>query len=63
MLHRLTHGMTCKEATRFVSRMQDEPLSLWVRVRLRLHLLVCAACSRFERQMRLLRLAMRRYRE
>jgi hypothetical protein len=63
VLHKLTHGMTCKEATRIVSQMQDRPLSFWERARLRLHLLVCAACSRFERQMRLLRLAMRRYRE
>ena len=63
VLHRLTHGVTCKEATQLVSKMQDQGLSLGERLRLRLHLLICAACARFERQMRLLRVAMRKYRE
>lgn len=63
MFHRLTHAMSCKEATRHISQMQDRPLSLRERVLLRLHLLVCVACSRFERQVRLLRMAMRKYRE
>jgi len=63
VFHKLTHGVTCKEATQLVSKMLDRPLSFGQRVRLRLHLLVCAACSRFERQMRMLRLAMRKYRE
>jgi hypothetical protein len=63
VLHKLTHAMTCKEATQLVSKMQDQPLSFGERVKLRLHLLVCAACSHFERQMQMLHAAMRKYRE
>jgi hypothetical protein len=55
--------VTCKEATQLVSKMQDQRLSLGERLKLRLHLLICVACARFERQMRLLRVAMRKYRE
>ena len=35
----------------------------WQRIKLRLHLAVCDGCTRFERQMRFLRAAMRTYRE
>ncbi|HEX9301805.1 MAG TPA: zf-HC2 domain-containing protein [Casimicrobiaceae bacterium] len=50
----------CKEATRLISRELDGPLPLGRRVRLRLHLLWCDACRRFERQAAYLRIAMRR---
>jgi hypothetical protein len=63
MLRRLTHMLSCREVTRLVSRMQDEPASLADRFRLRVHLLVCDACSRFVRQMDVLRAATRSYRE
>ena len=52
----------CRDVTRLVSRAQDAPLPWRQRVRVRLHLSVCAACSRFERQLRFLREAARRYR-
>jgi hypothetical protein len=55
------HLITCREVTRLVSRLQERPASRSERVRLRLHLAVCEACSRFERQLALLREAMRRY--
>ena len=54
--------MACKEATRLLSRLQDERLSLAERCKLRLHLLACEACTRFEHQLELVREAMRRYR-
>jgi hypothetical protein len=59
----LGHIISCKDASRLVSRREDGRLSLWQRVTLRLHLSVCAACTRFERQIRFLRAAMRRYSE
>jgi len=62
MFHRLTHLLSCKEATRLLSQAQDRPLGYAERVKLRLHLTACAACSRFSRQMTLLREAMSRYR-
>jgi hypothetical protein len=59
----LGHIISCKDASRLVSRQQDAPLSFWQQVTLRLHLSVCAACTRFERQIRFLRTAMRKYTE
>jgi len=57
----LGHIISCKDASRLVSRRQDADLSFWQRMTLQLHLSVCAACARFERQIRFLRTAMRRY--
>ena len=58
----LGHIIRCKEAPHLVSLRQDAPLTLWQRVVLRLHLSVCAACTRFEHQVRFLREAMGKYR-
>ena len=55
MFHRLTHLLSCKEATRLMSQAQDRPLSYAERVKLRLHLAACTACTRFSRQMTMLR--------
>ncbi|MEP7183759.1 MAG: zf-HC2 domain-containing protein [Betaproteobacteria bacterium] len=63
MLHKLTHSQSCRDVTRLLSQGEDRSLSWGERIRLRVHLLVCRACSRFEHQMRVLRLAMRQYRE
>ena len=57
----LGHIISCKDASRLVSRGQDARMSFWQRVTLRLHLSVCAACTRFERQILFLRAAMRKY--
>jgi len=59
----LGHIISCKDASRLMSEREDRPLSAWQRLVLRLHLSVCAACSRFERQMAFLRTAMQRYRQ
>jgi len=45
-----------------MSQAQDRPLSYAERVKLRLHLAACTACTRFSRQMTMLREAMARYR-
>ncbi|MBB3117217.1 zf-HC2 domain-containing protein [Pseudoduganella violacea] len=52
---------TCREVHRLVSEGMDRQLSLVERIRLRLHLSVCDACTRFSGQMSLLRQAMRRF--
>jgi hypothetical protein len=57
----LGHMISCQDASRLVSRSEDAQLALWQRIALRLHLSVCAACARFERQLRFLRTAMRKY--
>lgn len=50
----------CKEASRLMSRAMDEPLPLWQRLALALHLAICDACRNAQRQMRLLRAAVAR---
>ena len=55
--------ISCKDASRLISQMQDGnvPLRQWLRIRL--HLLFCEACKRFEQQLRFLHHAMERYRQ
>jgi predicted anti-sigma-YlaC factor YlaD len=52
---------TCKEVHRLVSEGLDRHLSIVERLRMHLHLLVCAACRNFDAQMLLIRHAMRRF--
>lgn len=51
---------TCKEAHRLVIEGQDRQLSLMERIALRVHLMMCGACRRFETQVQFLREAVRR---
>lgn len=51
--------LTCKDATRLVSESQERTLGFRERWALRVHLWMCDNCRRFERQIRLLRKAMR----
>ena len=53
--------ISCKEASRAISQMQDTDVVLGLRLRVRLHLLLCVACLRFLRQVRFLRAALRHY--
>lgn len=55
------HGLkpTCREVHRLVSEGLDRDLSFVERTRLRLHLMICDACTRFNGQMSVLRQAMR----
>lgn len=53
--------LTCKEAAARVSQSMDRELSLGERFGLRLHLLICTACTRFQRQAEFLRRAARAY--
>jgi predicted anti-sigma-YlaC factor YlaD len=50
---------TCKEVHRLTSEGLDRELTVIERARVRIHLLVCDACTIFSRQMALLRKAMR----
>jgi hypothetical protein len=54
--------ISCKDASRLISQLQDGNIPLPERLRIRLHLLLCDACTRFERQVRFLREALRNYR-
>lgn len=57
----VTHLISCKDASRLLSRMQDGEVGWLDRLKLKLHLTACEACRRFERQLGFLREAMRRY--
>lgn len=52
--------ISCKEATELMSQGQDRRLALSERATLRLHLLFCAGCANFRRQLDVLRAACRR---
>jgi len=52
--------LTCKDASRLISEGQERHLRLGERWGLRLHLWLCVNCRRFERQIRLLRRALRK---
>ncbi|HEX5802099.1 MAG TPA: zf-HC2 domain-containing protein [Azospira sp.] len=52
---------TCKEVHRLVIEGQDRTLPLSQRIAVRMHLMMCGACRRFEAQMELLRRAVRRF--
>ena len=51
---------TCRETQRLLSEAQDRRLSPLHRVRVRVHLWTCTACTRFSSQIHFLRDAMRR---
>jgi hypothetical protein len=59
----LGHIISCKDASRLVSRREEAALSAWHHLVLRLHLSVCAACTRFEQQISFLGSAMQKYRQ
>jgi hypothetical protein len=55
--------ISCKDASRLISQIQEGYVPLGQRLRVRLHLIWCEACKRFERQIRFLRVMMRHYRQ
>ena len=52
--------LSCKDVTRLLSESMDRSLPLGKRVGVRLHLLICTFCSRYERQLLLIRETVRR---
>jgi hypothetical protein len=53
---------TCREAATLLVAREDRPLGLGDQIALRLHLLACAACPRFARQMLTMRNSMQQWR-
>ncbi len=53
---------TCREAAALMVAREDRALPWADRLALRLHLMACAACPRFERQLLTLRNSMRQWR-
>ncbi len=55
--------ITCQYASRLLSQEMEQPLPWAQRLRLRLHLLACEACTRVSRQFAAMRLALQEWRE
>jgi len=53
--------LSCKQASQLMSQEQDRRLGVAERLALRLHVLICDACSKYRRQMAFLRQACRRF--
>jgi hypothetical protein len=62
-LIQLARFINCRQAARMMSDAQERPLSLADRIKLRLHLHWCVACTRYDQQLAFMRSALRRYRE
>ncbi|GAB4362270.1 MAG: hypothetical protein Kow00128_01880 [Deltaproteobacteria bacterium] len=52
--------LSCRDVTRLISDSMDRSLPLRKRLGVRLHLMLCRFCSRYERQLRLIRDTVRR---
>ncbi|MEE8430925.1 MAG: zf-HC2 domain-containing protein [Candidatus Desulfatibia sp.] len=49
----------CKEVSRLVSELLDRKLPLYQRMGIRIHLLMCKFCRRFQQQLMLIRATLR----
>jgi len=54
--------VSCKDVSRLLSQAEERPMTAWERLRVTWHLAVCSMCRAFERQLALMREAIRRYR-
>ena len=55
--------ITCQQASRLLSQRMEMPLGIAARLRLRLHLFACDACTRVAAQFSAIRQAMQAWRE
>ena len=52
--------LSCRDVTQLISESMDQSLPLGKRIGVRLHLLICRFCARYERQLLLIRDTVRR---
>jgi hypothetical protein len=52
--------LSCKDVTRLISESMDRSLPLGKRIGVRIHLLMCQLCARYEQQLLLIRETVRR---
>ena len=55
--------MNCKQATQLMSESQDRSLSLWQRMALRIHLLICNGCRAYNKHLGFISKAMQQMRD
>ena len=49
------HTPKCREMVRILSKSMDEPMPLMMRIKKRIHFLICCWCQRYEEQLRYIR--------
>lgn len=52
--------LSCRDVTQLISRSMDASLPVGKRIGVRVHLLICRFCARYEKQLLLIRETMRR---
>lgn len=57
------HTPKCREMVRILSKSMDEPLPLTMRIKKRLHFLICCWCQRYEEQLHYMRRTAREFAE
>jgi hypothetical protein len=57
------HTPKCREMVRILSQSMDEPISLTMRIKKRIHFLICRWCQRYEEQLRYIHETARRFSE
>ena len=57
------HTPKCREMVRILSQSMDEPMPLMMRIKKRLHFLICCWCQRYEEQLRYIRETARQFPE
>ena len=62
LMKKLALMRTCQEVTALVIAREDRALPMYERLALRMHMAICQACPRFERQVFTMRNAMKQWR-
>src|SRR5437764_15373084 len=57
------HTPKCREMVRILSQSMDEPMPLMMRIKKRIHFLICCWCQRYEEQLRYIRRTASRFPE
>ena len=57
------HTPKCREMVRILSQSMDEPMPLMMRIKKRVHFLICCWCQRYEEQLRYMRQTARQFPE
>jgi hypothetical protein len=60
-MKKLGFMLTCKQASELISQSLDQRLSWYNRLKLRMHLSICDACTQFSRQLGRLRAAIKNW--
>ena len=57
------HTPNCREMVRILSKSMDEPMPLMMRIKKRIHFLICCWCRRYEEQLHYIRDTARQFPE